>query len=111
MTKATRVRQARIEAMESEFDSLLLACLAECAKGRWGLFGQNLHLDPEDRYWSWPEARRLRSLASEIQLESLDTGQVHPLCEKSLSLCDLDGSNVPGEPRLAASFLKEIGAA
>jgi hypothetical protein len=53
MTKRDKIRQAKLEQLEqldSEFRLLLLSCLEECARGRWGLFGQHDHVDPEGRY-------------------------------------------------------------
>jgi hypothetical protein len=108
MSKKARIQQARLEGLEMEFHSLLLACLTECSKGRYGLFGQNSHLDPEDRYWSWPDAKRLRTLASEIRSERSAAGEKNPVCEKFLQLCEVKGSNALGEPKLAASFLEEM---
>jgi hypothetical protein len=108
MSKKARIQQARLEALELEFNSLLVSCLTECSKGRWGLFGQNSHADPEDRYWTWPEAKRLRTIASEIRSERSETGEANSLCSKFLKLCDAKGSNVLGEPKLASIFLNEI---
>jgi hypothetical protein len=108
MSKSQKIRESKLAELESEFDSLLLPCLRECARGRWGLFGQNDHVDPEGRYWQWPEARRLRDLAQEIKLIQLEFGQGDTLSERFLHLCSLRGSNVPGEPKLAAELLAYI---
>jgi hypothetical protein len=108
MSKKARIQQARLEGLELEFHSLLISCLIECTKGRYGLFGQNSHLDPEDRYWKWPEAKHLRTLASDIRLERSKAGETNPLCDKFLSLCEARDSNTLGEPRLAAIFLGEM---
>jgi hypothetical protein len=72
------------------------------------LFGQNDHADPEGRYLGWPEAKRLKDLAQEIKLIRLEFGQSNEDCERFLQLCALQGSNVPGEPKLAAEFLGAI---
>lgn len=37
-----------------------------------------------------------------------DNGQVDPLVERLLHHCALRGANLPGEPKLARSFLDEI---
>lgn len=111
MSKKERIRRTRLEGMEAEFLSLLVSCLAECSKGRWGLFGQNSQVDPEDRYWKWPEAKRLRALAVDIRSERAASGGRNPICEKFISLCEYKDSNALGEPRLAAKFLEEIGTA
>jgi hypothetical protein len=108
MTKHGKIKETRLVAAESEFRPLLLSCLRECAQGRWGLFGQNDHADPEGRYWGWPEAKRLKDLAQEIKLTSLEFGQANEECERFLKLCSLRGSSVPGEPKLAADFLATI---
>jgi hypothetical protein len=73
------------------------------------LFGQNDHCDAEGRYWNWPEAKRLKDLAQEIRLIRLEFGQANDECERFLQLCPLRGSNVPGEPKLAAEYLASIG--
>jgi hypothetical protein len=108
MTKSLKIREARLDEMESEFLPLLLSCLRECARGRWGLFGQNDSADPEGRYWVWPEAKRLKELALEIKSIRQEFGQANENCERFLRTCSLCGSNVPGEPRLATAFLADI---
>ena len=108
MSKKARIQQERLNAMESEFRILLPQCLAECAKGRWGLFGQNALADPKDRYWTWPQAKHLRELASDIRHERSDAGEVNPLVERFLGLCGAGKSNTEGEPKLALVLLKEI---
>ncbi|MGC1362449.1 MAG: hypothetical protein WA419_22025 [Silvibacterium sp.] len=109
MTKRHKIREARLIEIENEFRPLLVSCLQECAQGRYGLFGQNDHLDPEGRYGGWPEAKRLKDLAQEIQSIRLEFGQVDESCERFLQLCSLRGPNVSGEPKLAAEFLAAIG--
>jgi hypothetical protein len=109
MSKSEKIREMRLVEIESEFRPLLLSCLRECAQGRYGLFGQNDHLDPEGRYWAWPEAKRLKDLALEIKSIQQEFGQANESCERFLQLCSLKGSNVPGEPKLATEFLANIG--
>jgi hypothetical protein len=108
MSKKEQIRQARLENLETEFNTTLVACLIECAKGRWGLFGQNALADLEDRYWTWPEAKRLREIASDIRSERAITGESNARCNEFLHLCQTRGANVPGEPQLAARLLAEI---
>src|SRR6185437_5045380 len=108
MSKSQKIREMRLAKLEGEFHSLLVPCLQQCSRGRWGLFGQNDHADPEGRYWSWPEARRLRDVASEISLLQQEFGQMNEDCKKFLQLCSLRGSNIPGEPKLASEFLAVI---
>jgi hypothetical protein len=108
MTKRQKIQEMRLIAIEGEFLTLLLSCLRECAQGRYGLFGQNDHLDPEGRYWAWPEAKRLKNLAQEIKSLRQEFGQTNELCERFIQFCSQRGSNVPGEPKLAAAFLAEF---
>ena len=108
MSKKARIQQARLEAMEQEFATLLLPCLSECARGRYGLFGQNALVDPEDRYWTWPEAKHLRELAAEIRIERSTFGDANPLVERFLSLCGAGMPDVEGEPKLAARLLSKL---
>ena len=67
MAKRTKIQQHRLDEVENEFGPLLLACLKECSRGRWGLFGQNDQVDPDGRWLKWPEADRLKELAREIK--------------------------------------------
>ncbi len=108
MSKRERIKQAKLEAMKAEFHELLIPCLTACAAGRYGLFEQNAHLDPEDRYLTWSEARELKALAKQILAESLRFGEEDTVAERFLSLCELKGPNVPGEPKLAVTFLDEL---
>ncbi len=93
--------------MEPEFRSLLPRLLKQCAAGRWGLFGQNDHLD-ESKYLYWPEAEQLKNMAREIRSIRQDFGETNPQVERSLHYCSLRGANVPGEPKLAQSLLDEV---
>ncbi len=108
MTRSSKARQQRLEQLEAEFKSLLLSCLREAANGRYGLFGQNDHLDPLHRYWNWPEAQRVVEMANEIQKLRSDAGESNSLAERLLHFRSLRGSNVPGEPKLANKFLEEL---
>jgi hypothetical protein len=108
MTKRQKIQEMRLIAIEGEFLTLLLSCLRECAQGRYGLFGQNDHLDLEGRYWGWPEAKLLKNLAQEITSLRLEFGQTNERCERFIQLCSLRGPNVPGEPKLAAEFLADL---
>jgi hypothetical protein len=108
VAKRSKVLQQRLDEIEAEFNPLLLACMRECAQGRWGLFGRNDHIDPEGKYSDWPEARRLNDLAREIDSRRRDFGNPNQICERFLQLCSLRGSNVQGEPKLAAKFLDAI---
>jgi hypothetical protein len=109
MAKQDKIRSRKLDLLEEEFIALLPICLRACAKGRWGLFGQNDLCDPDNRWLAWPEADHLKTLASEIRSLHSDVGTENEISEKFLTLCALKGPNVPGEPKLAASFLAETG--
>ncbi len=105
--KRARIAAQRLSQLEEDFRPLLISCLHECAEGRWGLFGHNDH--PEVTLWfRWPEADRLKVLAQEIRSMREEDGSRNDLCDRFLTICETRGSNVPGEPKLAASFLAEI---
>jgi hypothetical protein len=108
MTRGTKVRHDRLAQLEADFEPLLLSCLQQAANGRYGLFGQNDHLDPQHRYWNWPEARRVVEMAEEIRALRSEAGEISNLAERLLHLRSLRGSNVPGEPKLAKQFLREL---
>jgi hypothetical protein len=108
MGKKARIQQARLDAMEREFTELLPVRLTECAGGRWGLFGQNAITDPDDRYWTWPEAKYLRELAFDIRVARSAFGEINPRAERFLALCGAGTANAEGEPKLAAGFLGEL---
>jgi hypothetical protein len=108
MTRASKNRQSRLSQLEAEFEPLLLLCLQQSANGRYGLFGQNDHLDPEHRYWNWPEARRVIEMAEEIRALRSEAGEVNSLAERLLHSRSLRGPNIPGEPKLANEFLREL---
>ena len=108
MTKREKIRGAELEQLETEFRSLLIPCLEKCASGRWGLFGQNDSVDPEGRYWNWPEATRLKELAREIEAIHKQFGTQNEDCDELLRLCSLRGSNISGESKLAAEFLHRL---
>lgn len=99
-------KEQRLASLEGEFRPLLVKCLVECAAGRWGLFGQHEYaLTP---YRAWPEAEELLRLATAIRALRAEFGQPGPLCERFFAYRMMHGSNVKGEPKLAAQFLAEI---
>jgi len=108
MKKREKIQELRLNDIETEFRALLHSCLRECAQGRWGLFGQNDHLDPDGSILGWPDAKRLRCLAEEIKSLRHEFGQTNDLSERFLQLCAERGANALGEPKLAAAFLTEI---
>jgi hypothetical protein len=111
MGKKDRVRNKKLQAMTAEFHELLRLCLPLCANGRWGLFGQNDFADPEGRYWTWPEAKRVKELAFLIEVDNREMNRHDAECERFLELCRNLHSNTPGEPKLAQAFLEELETA
>jgi hypothetical protein len=117
MNKRTKVQQRRLDELESDFYPLLIESLKLCARGRWGLFRHqftNLERGEAEmilKWTNWPEVERLRQLANEIQALHGELGGRNEACERFLALTKLRGSNIPGEPKLAAAFLAELGEA
>lgn len=107
-SKRSRIQQSRLDDMEAEFEQSLITVLKECAAGRWGLFGQNEHLE-ERRYLHWPAADDLRRRAQQIHILRTELGRPNSVVERFLHYCSSRGANVPGEPKLARAFLDEIG--
>jgi hypothetical protein len=98
--------------LSQAFRDQLLACLEECARGRWGLFSDFEHLGNDvSKYQSWPEAARLRELAFALQAILAQADETNPLCDQFLDLCSIHGESNPGEPGLARAFLSEIEGA
>jgi len=85
------------------FGDQLLACLAECARGRRGLFTEQL----EEEH-AWPQAANLRQLALALQTILAQQEEQNALCNEFLDLCTIHGESDPGEPRLARAFLARI---
>jgi hypothetical protein len=112
--KRSSIRGRKLDEFEREFDELLIPCLRRCAQGRWGLFGAYDRIKQQHpgmaRRLSWPEADRLRELAAAILSSKAEFGAGDWCCEEFLRLCSLHRANDPGEPKLAASFLKQIEA-
>jgi hypothetical protein len=100
-------KDQRLDQLESDFRPLLIACLRECQKGRWGLFGQNEHTDGA-AYLYWNAGENLKEIAGQIRALRAEFGQPNPLVERYLHYSSLRASNVPGEPKLAKAFLDEI---
>jgi hypothetical protein len=101
------IKEQRLDGLESDFRPLLICCLEQCARGRYGLFGQND--SPElARYYQWEDAEHLKEIAVEIRALRAEFGQPNPMVERFLHCCSLRGSNDPGEPKIAKTFLDEI---
>lgn len=111
MTRSAKIQEQKLDQLEAEFKPLLIVCLQQCSRGKWGLFGAYDNLEPRLPYLEWPEAKRVTLFAQEIQSIHAEFGSNNWLCEEFLRLRDLSllpGSNLPGEPRLAAELLKKI---
>jgi len=105
MKKREKIKNQRLEQLEAEFRPLLISCLEECARGRYGLFGQN---EAFGSWWPWDEADRLKEIAREIIDLTSEFGEQAVECERLFHYCSLRGPQVAGEPRLAKQFLDEI---
>lgn len=97
----------QIEILTSAFRDQLLALLEECAHGRRGLFSEYRNLGSDDAR-EWPEAARLRELASALQSILAQSGERNALCDEFLDLCTIHGESDPGESRLARAFIARI---
>jgi hypothetical protein len=109
MSQGDKIQLEQLEALGKAFSEMLVPCLEECARGRWGLFGVNDHVsDAATKYLAWPEADRVRDLAVTIQSTLAQFGESNVLCDEFLELCTIHGENDPGEPMLARTFLDRI---
>jgi hypothetical protein len=86
------------------FRAQLIACLEECARGRRGLFSDVSFAGGEE----WPEAERLRELATALQAILSQSEERDALADEFLDLCTMHGESNPGEARLAREFLRRI---
>ena len=109
--------QRKLEALESEYRQKLIVALQICSDGKWGLFGQNdaaLADEPRalrERLKS-EEAETLMKLGSEISdlRQRLGITEAFPLHERFVQTRTSTDPNVPGEPRLARTWLDELAA-
>jgi hypothetical protein len=99
------VDPSQLELLARAFSDQLLACLDECARGRKGLFSENLSDEDEP---TWPEAARLRELAIALQGIFAQQQERNALCDEFLDLCTIHGESNPGERKLARTFLARI---
>jgi hypothetical protein len=110
--KRSGIQERKLDELEREFHELLIPCLKQCLHGRWGLFGAYDRVKRQNpglaRGLSWPEADRLRELATEIGNLKSEFGANNWMCEEFLRMCSLHGASDPGEPKLAETFLKQI---
>ena len=96
---------SQLEMLARAFSDQLLACLDECARGRKGLFSENLSDEDEP---TWPEAARLRELALALQAVFSQQEERNALADEFLDLCTMHGESHPGERRLARTFMERI---
>jgi len=96
----------QLDSLNRAFSEQLLACLDECARGRHGLFSEQVGMDEE--YAGWPDAARLRELAVALQGILSQQGERNALCDEFLDLCTMHGEYHPGERRLARALLERI---
>src|SRR3569833_4387307 len=85
-----------------------MACLQECAHGRYGLFSDVSLTADDESLREWPEAARLRELAAALQSVFAQFEQRNALADEFLGLCSMHGESHPGDPRLARLFLSRI---
>jgi hypothetical protein len=105
MDPRDEVEPTQLETLARAFTDQLLACLDESARGRKGLFSENLSDEDEA---PWPEAARLRELAIALQPIFAQQDERNALCDEFLDLCSIHGESNPGERRLARTFLERI---
>lgn len=98
----------QLEDLNRAFSDQLLACLQECARGRRGLFSDVSLTEDEEKNREWPEAARLRELATALQAVFAQFEKRNALAEEFLDLCSMHGESHPGESRLARMFLSRI---
>lgn len=105
MDPRDEVEPTQLDTLARAFADQLMACLDECARGRRGLFSENLNDEDEA---PWPEATRLRELAIALQPIFAQLDKRNALCDEFLDLCTIHGESHPGERKLARAFLERI---
>jgi hypothetical protein len=81
-SKRSRIQKHRLDELEAEFDRSFISALNECASRRWGLFGQNEHLD-RGGYLRWGQALHVRQPAAQIHALREEFGQPNPRLKDS----------------------------
>jgi hypothetical protein len=112
-----RSSERRLEALEASYQELLLPALRRCARGQWGLFGQNdAALDrrnPKLRARLHdPAIKDLLELGAEIDRLRQKLGYFQPfaLHDRLVRMRSLHDSNTVGELKLAQQWLDEMPA-
>ena len=80
MDSNDQMKPGELEPLTVAFRDQLMACLEECARGRRGLFAGYEHLGETDGR-AWPEATRLRELASALQSILAQSEERDALCD------------------------------
>lgn len=95
-----------LKEMERDYRSVLGSALADCAAGRWGLFGHNEHLRAGG---SPPELDELRELAKAIdRLRERIGDPPFALHQEFEAARGRVGRNDPGEPKQAQAWLRRM---
>lgn len=110
MSRASRraACEKELATLEAKFSAQLVDALRKSAAGRWGLFGPGEALVYNPRTWV-KEINALRDLGGEIEALRAKLGHgSFPLNQRYLHFSKRRGPNDPGDPKLAAEFLREI---
>jgi len=103
MAASNRLKKFENEltSLEARFETLLLASLRRCERGRWGMFGS---------YGRSEDGEALLELVASIDELRARLGYTEPnvLCSRFLEYRRKRGPNDLGEPKLAAQLLAEI---
>lgn len=99
--------ERKLRLLEADYRKVLVKALTECAEGRWGLFGQNEHLDVGHLPKALEELRALARVIDEIRLQIGDVP--FPLHLEFESARGRGDENAIGEPRLARAWLERLG--
>jgi len=110
-----RPSASQLEALEADYEELLLAALGECARGKWGLFGQNdgvvAKMNPrERRRHQHSDVRELLDLGTEIEALRQRLGIAEPfdLHRRLMVARSATDVHTVGEPKLAQRWLDEL---
>lgn len=107
MTGVRRIEgaAARRAALEAEYRAMLKRELEVCARGVWGLFGQNAHLEGARS----AAAKALIALGEEVDAARARAGEPpFALHARFMEMRGRQGENQPGEPKLARRLLDAL---
>src|SRR5450432_3847381 len=106
-SKRIEKQELQLAAAKEEFEALLLQCLPECARGRWGLFDQRESIHTPDH--ALPHDRHAKRMArANASLDLLEDGPE----ETELSLWNGDATAPKSHQRgwAEADRLRELAA-